>query len=89
MVTTRVAYGRATGIKDAAMPYWDAAQFFPNYSGEDERFGLHVPLGGSFIEKEPHEKNRRYMVATGIPKTPLDARSDAKQFFPATVVAMR
>ncbi|MFR7798917.1 MAG: AAA family ATPase [Collinsella sp.] len=32
-------YGRATGIlKMLPMPYWDAAQFFPNYSGEDRRW---------------------------------------------------
>ena len=39
-------YGRATGIlKMLPMPYWDAAQFFPNYSSEDKALAYAI-LGG-------------------------------------------
>ena len=39
-------YGRATGIlKVNPMPYWDAAQFFPNYSAQDQALTYAI-LGG-------------------------------------------
>nr|WP_304319918.1 ATP-binding protein [Bifidobacterium catenulatum] len=67
-------YGRATGVlKLLPMPYWDAAQFFPDYSAQDNALAYAI-LGGiphylaQFDPSESVENNiRRTILRRGMP----------------------
>ena len=67
-------YGRATGVlKLLPMPYWDAAQFFPDYSAQDNALAYAIRGGiphylAQFDPSESVENNiRRTILRRGMP----------------------